>query len=670
MQVKNMFRKILIANRGEIACRVIRTARRMGIATVAVYSEADAAAAHVQQADEAYLIGPAPARQSYLRADTILEVAARAGAEAIHPGYGFLSENADFAEACVAQNIVFIGPAAASIRAMGSKAAAKALMERSGVPLVPGYHGDDQSFEVLHKAAASIGYPVLLKASAGGGGRGMRVVESEAALQESIDRARGESRAAFGDDRLLVEKYLTKPRHIEVQVFGDTHGTILSLFERDCSVQRRHQKVLEESPAPGISQEQRKALGEAAVNAARAVNYVGAGTVEFIYEDERFYFMEMNTRLQVEHPVTEFVTGLDLVEWQLRVAAGEPLPLAAEALRLQGHAIEARICAEDPAADFRPSTGPVTYLHQPAETAHVRVDTGVREGDAITPFYDSMIAKLIVWDVDRAAALRRMSSALGSYALVGPRTNLDLLRAVVAHPEFALGGVDTGFIPQHPEVLAPADDASGQAVWAAAVLAFLPRSAPIAPADPYSPWALPDGWRVNGVARFILELEHAGSAAVRVQAVAQGLDWRIDLPSGAVTARLEAAGDAGDWILHIDGARQALHVAASGDVVTIIRHGRNHVFARIDRLAPPEGEISHEARLVAPMPSRIVAVFVEAGANVTRGEKLLILESMKVETTVNAPHDGLIEAVHVKPDELVGEGAKLITFAEKDEQKS
>ena len=404
-----MFSKILIANRGEIACRVMTTARRMGIATVAVFSDADAEARHVDMADEAYFIGPPPARESYLRGDAIIEVARRAGAEAIHPGYGFLSENADFANACAAAGIVFIGPPPSAIRAMGSKAAAKVLMERSGVPLVPGYHGDDQSAGVIATEAARIGYPVLLKASAGGGGKGMRVVERPDMLTEAVERARGEARASFGDDHLLVEKYLTHPRHIEVQVFGDTHGNIISLFERDCSIQRRHQKVLEESPAPFIKPEQRRALGDAAIAAARAVDYVGAGTVEFIYEDDRFYFMEMNTRLQVEHPVTEFVTGLDLVEWQLRVASGERLPLLADDLHMRGHAIEARICAENPSADFMPATGPVRFLREPAPSEHVRVDTGFRQGDSVTPYYDSMIAKLIVWDIDRPAALRRLA---------------------------------------------------------------------------------------------------------------------------------------------------------------------------------------------------------------------------------------------------------------------
>jgi 3-methylcrotonyl-CoA carboxylase alpha subunit len=661
--MSTMFSKILIANRGEIACRVIATARRMGIATVAVYSQADARARHVQLADEAYEIGAAPARQSYLRAEAILEAAHRSSAQAIHPGYGFLSENADFAQACEAAGIVFIGPPASAMRAMGSKSAAKALMERAGVPLVPGYHGEDQSFEILAAGAAGIGYPVLLKASAGGGGRGMRIVESPDALRESIERARGEARAAFGNDRLLVEKYLTHPRHIEVQVFGDTHGTILSLFERDCSIQRRHQKVLEESPAPGITPEQRTALGDAAIAAARAVDYVGAGTVEFIYEDDRFYFMEMNTRLQVEHPVTEFVTGLDLVEWQLRVAAGEKLPLQAHELRMQGHAIEARICAEDPAHGFMPATGDVIFLRQPEENAHVRVDTGIRQGDSITPFYDSMIAKLIVWDHDRAAALRRLSRALADYEIVGPHTNLDMLRSIAVHPDFAAGGVDTGFIAQHPDVVGadPAPEAD-PALWAAAALAMLPTRAYQPAGDPFSPWGEPDGWSGLAPATAALQLRGAEGAPVTIAAERQGAAWCLELPTGTVQAMLGEANADGVSVLILDGARIKLRVLTNGPAITIIRDGRNTGFTRIDRLAPPEEEASADAKLAAPTPGRVVAVFVEPGAIVAKGEKLLILESMKVETTFVAPRAGTVEVVHVRAEELVQEGARLVSF--------
>ena len=656
-----MFTKILVANRGEIACRVMATARRMGIGTVAVFSEADAGARHVAMADEAYGIGAAPARDSYLRGAAILGAALRAGAQAIHPGYGFLSENADFADECAAAGVVFIGPPASAIRAMGSKAAAKTLMERSGVPLVPGYHGDDQSDAVIAAEAARIGYPVLLKASAGGGGKGMRVVEGAGGLAEAVERARGEARASFGDDRLLIEKYLTHPRHIEVQVFGDTHGNIVSLFERDCSIQRRHQKVLEESPAPFITPEQRRALGDAAIAAARAVNYVGAGTVEFIYEDERFYFMEMNTRLQVEHPVTEFVTGLDLVEWQLRVAAGERLPVLAEGLRMRGHAIEARICAEDPAADFMPATGLVRFLREPAAEAHVRVDTGLRAGDAVTPYYDSMIAKLIVWDEDRPAALRRLATALSAYELVGPRTNLDLLRRIAVHSEFGLGGVDTGFIGAHPELI-EARSGDNRMEWAAAALSLL-RPHPIRQAgDPWSPWGETDGWSVNAPAEAIVELRCGDDPPCAVAAFKVPTGWRLDLPGASVVASLDMLDDEGAGILAIDGARVRLRVLRHGEAITIVRDGHNLHFTAVDRLAAPALENAADSRLIAATPARVVSVFVEPGAHVAKGQRLLILEAMKVEMSFTAPRDGTVEAVHVTAGELVQEGTTLVTF--------
>ncbi|HJW02181.1 MAG TPA: acetyl-CoA carboxylase biotin carboxylase subunit, partial [Azospira sp.] len=446
-----MFNKILIANRGEIACRVIKTARRLGIRTVAVYSEADANARHVRLADEAVLLGPAAARESYLVAEKILDAARRTGAQAIHPGYGFLSENADFAEACAAAGVVFIGPPASAIRAMGSKSAAKSLMAEAAVPLTPGYHGDQQEPEFLKDQADAIGYPVLIKAAAGGGGKGMRLVEKGEDFIGALASCQREARSSFGDDQVLVEKYITRPRHIEIQVFGDSLGNCVYLFERDCSVQRRHQKVLEEAPAPGMTPERRRQMGEAAVAAAKAVGYVGAGTVEFIAtstyaQDGTFYFMEMNTRLQVEHPVTEMITGQDLVEWQLRVAAGEPLPLKQEQLENRGHALEARIYAEDASKGFLPSTGRLVHLAPPAESLHVRVDTGVEEGDEITPHYDPMIAKLIVWDEDRDAALARMRQALADYRVVGVTTNIDFLSRLVACPAFAGADLDTDLI--------------------------------------------------------------------------------------------------------------------------------------------------------------------------------------------------------------------------------
>ena len=653
-----MFRKVLVANRGEIACRVIATARRMGVATVAIYSDADARALHVQQADEAYCVGAAPARASYLRQDAILDAARRSGAQAVHPGYGFLSENADFAQACGETGLVWIGPPPDAIRAMGSKSAAKALMEQSGVPLVPGYHGEDQADALLAQEAARIGYPVLIKASAGGGGRGMRVVECEEDFIEALGRARGEAQAAFGDQRMLVEKYLTRPRHIEVQVFGDTHGEIVSLFERDCSVQRRHQKVLEEAPAPFVTDEQRRALGDAAVSAARAVGYVGAGTVEFIHEHDKFYFMEMNTRLQVEHPVTEFVTGLDLVEWQLRVASGESLAPMRAHLALRGHAIEARICAEDPAQDFRPATGRIVALRQPPATAHVRIDTGIREGDEVTPYYDSMLAKLIVWGEDRADALRRMGQALDAYALAGPQTNLGLLRRIVIHPAFQAGGVDTGFIPRHPDLLAP-DAPPAPAIWAAAALSALGAGMAEAARDP---WACLDGWRLNAPAQADVTLDHAGTRAdIRVEGQPDGR-WRVGVPGAAVHARF--VGDGETAVLDADGALWRVQLLRAPGRVSVLHAGRADTFTIIDALAPPADETASDALLVAPTPARVAGVFVQAGDRVRRGQKLLTLEAMKVETSFVAPRDGVVEAVHIAQDELLQEGARLVTFAE------
>ncbi len=652
-----MFHKILVANRGEIACRVFATAKRMGLATVAVYSEADAGALHVERADEAYCIGAAPARASYLRPDAILDAAMRSGAQAVHPGYGFLSENAEFAQACGDRGLAWIGPPPSAIRAMGSKSAAKALMEQSGVKLVPGYHGEDQADGVLAGAAAQIGYPVLIKASAGGGGRGMRMVGREEDFAEALGRARGEAQAAFGDQRMLVEKYLTQPRHIEVQVFGDMHGEIISLFERDCSVQRRHQKVLEEAPAPSITEEQRRALGNAAVLAARAIGYVGAGTVEFIYERGEFYFMEMNTRLQVEHPVTEFVTGLDLVEWQFRVAAGESLAPMRERLALRGHAIEARICAEDPAQDFRPATGRITALRQPPQTAHLRIDTGIREGDEVTPYYDSMLAKLIVWGVDRADALRRMAQALDGYVLAGPHTNLGLLRRAVRHPAFLAGGVDTGFIPDNPDLLEQ-DAPPAPFVWAAAALSALGAGAMATLTDP---WGILDGWRLNTPAQASIVLEHAGTRMViPVQALGNET-WQVSLPGAAVHTRFSDYGDSA--VLDTDGTRRRVEIIRASGEVTILHAGRAAKFTIVDDLAPPPDEATSEALLVSPTPARVAGVFVKAGEAVVRGQKLLTLEAMKVETSFTAPQDGIIETVHVAQDDLLQEGTRLVTFA-------
>jgi 3-methylcrotonyl-CoA carboxylase alpha subunit len=662
-----MFRRILIANRGEIACRIIATARRLGISTVAVYSDADARARHVELADEAWPIGPAPARESYLRIDAIIDVARKSGADAIHPGYGFLAENADFAEASAARNIVFVGPPPAAIRAMGSKSAAKAMMERSGVPLVPGYHGAAQDLTTFATAAERIGYPVLLKASAGGGGKGMRIVREASALPAALEGARAESRSAFGDDHMLIEKYLTAPRHIEIQVFLDSLGNHVSLFERDCSIQRRHQKVIEEAPAPGMSLDRRHAMGRAAIAAARAVGYVGAGTVEFITEGGEFYFMEMNTRLQVEHPVTEMITGQDLVEWQLRVAAGEKLPRTQDEIRVHGHAIEVRVYAEDPTRDFLPSIGALQHLHQPIETQHVRVDTGVRAGDAITPNYDPMIAKLIVWGADRAEALRRLAAALDEYEVVGVRTNLDLLRAITLHPAFAEGELDTGFIVRHPEVLAPSSREVTPVARAAAALAVLAderaRMAERAAhsGDPWSPWARPDAWRLNGDGYQDLQLHHeTGTIDVCAYVLA---DNRFRLAFADTTVEAVAAEDAARMTLRLDGVQHRVSVVRHDEELVVVHAGHNHLLRRIDRLAPPALVHAGDDRLVAPIPARVVRVLVRPGDRVAKGAPLMVLEAMKMEITLSAPTDGIIADVRHAVDDMVEEGAQLVTFA-------
>ncbi|MGE3784524.1 MAG: acetyl/propionyl/methylcrotonyl-CoA carboxylase subunit alpha, partial [Alphaproteobacteria bacterium] len=555
-----MFSKILIANRGEIACRVIRTARRIGIATVAVYSEADAGALHVAMADEARLIGPPPARESYLNIEAVIAAARDSGAEAVHPGYGFLSENAEFAEACTAAGIVFIGPPPAAIRAMGSKSAAKALMEAHGVPVVPGYHGTDQDERRLAAEAERIGFPVMIKASAGGGGRGMRVVADATEFARALDGARREAKGAFGDDTVLIERHLERPRHIEVQVFGDLHGNIVHLFERDCSIQRRHQKVVEEAPAPGLTPERRRDLGKAGIAAARAVGYVGAGTVEFITEEggERFYFMEMNTRLQVEHPVTEAVTGIDLVEWQFRVAAGEFLPLRQDEIAVAGHAIEVRLYAENPARGFLPATGTLHRLHLPEGEA-IRVDTGVRQGDTVTPFYDPMIAKIIARGEDRTAALARLRRALADTAVLGVTTNLGFLARVAADGEFAAGAVDTGFIDRHRDVLLRVANRAPTLALAAAVLDRLLSDDARVRGEPVpDPWSRRDGWRLNLAAAQRDFLFRCGETeqALAVTAIGCGV-WRLEVAGSVHDLRGERGPDETLAVI-VDGMRRVV----------------------------------------------------------------------------------------------------------------
>jgi 3-methylcrotonyl-CoA carboxylase alpha subunit len=661
----SLFSKILIANRGEIACRVIRSARRLGIATVAVYSDADRGAMHVELADEAWPIGPPPAQESYLNIGAILDVVRNSGAEAVHPGYGFLSENAEFAEACGSAGVTFIGPPASAIRAMGSKSAARALMQGSGVPLVPGYHGEDQDPARLVDEAERIGFPVLIKAAAGGGGRGMRLVTGAEEFAAALAAAKREAVGAFGDDRMLIEKYLSGPRHIEIQIFADIHGNTIYLFERECSIQRRYQKVLEEAPAPGLDAKRRSVMGKTAVAAARAVGYVGAGTVEFIADAKSFYFIEMNARLQVEHPVTEMVTGLDLVEWQLRVAVGEALPVDQRDLRLRGHAIEARLYAEDPERGFLPQTGTLHELRfPPADVA--RVDTGVRRGDRLTPFYDPMIAKIIVWGEDRPAALNSLRRALAETAVLGIVTNLGLLVRISAHPEFAAAAVDTGFIERHRDVLLPGHrPAPAMALAAAAVARLLAQASAATTAaarfdDPNSPWARSDGWRLNGQGHQKLVFRD-GVAERTVIARAQAGNWLLELGEEAIRAIGERRPD-GTLSVVLNGVRGRATVLDHGSETAVFLAGENWQLIEIDPLAAHEGDDPGAGRLTAPMPGRVTQLLVGAGDAVRRGEPLMIIEAMKMEHTVAAPVDGIVDAVRFSVGDLVEEGAELIAL--------
>ncbi|QZN79280.1 acetyl/propionyl/methylcrotonyl-CoA carboxylase subunit alpha [Stenotrophomonas sp. DR822] len=657
-----MFSKVLIANRGEIACRVIATCRRLGIATVAVYSDADRNARHVRLADEAVHIGPAAARESYLRSDAILDAARRSGAQAIHPGYGFLSENADFADACVAAGIAFIGPPASAIRAMGDKSAAKALMAKAGVPLTPGYHGDQQAPEFLRAQADGIGYPVLIKASAGGGGKGMRKVERSEDFVDALASCQREAASAFGNDHVLVEKYVERPRHIEIQVFGGGQGEAVYLFERDCSVQRRHQKVLEEAPAPGMSADRRAAMGKAAVDAARAVGYVGAGTVEFIAgPDGDFYFMEMNTRLQVEHPVTEFITGTDLVEWQLRVAAGQPLPKRQDELAIHGHALEARLYAEDADRGFLPSTGTLRRLRLPTPSANVRVDTGVEEGDSITPYYDPMIAKLIVWDVDRDAALRRMRQALADCQVVGVTTNAGFLRRLVQTDSFANAKLDTALIEREQAALAVTGDGE-QALWELAAIAAV-ASTPAAAADardPHSPWQAQDGWRLGVPAARSVPLQQAERAhTLKVWTTADG--WRVQC-GDAAPKQVVGHADGQTLSVQMDERRWRLQLQRDGDQLYLFASDGQHRFTLHDPVGESEQASADAGSLLAPMPGRIVATLVAAGTQVKRGTPLVVLEAMKMEHTLQAPADGTVKGYRAKAGDQVGDGAVLVDF--------
>ena len=662
-----MFRRILIANRGEIACRIIRTCRRLGIETVAVYSQADAGAQHARRADRALPIGGPRPQDSYLRGEAIIAAAQASGAEAIHPGYGFLSESADFAEAVEQAGLTFIGPRAASMRAMGSKAGAKDRMAAHGVPVVPGYTGDDQNPQHLAREAARIGFPLMIKAAHGGGGKGMRIVRDADAFAGALASCQREAKSAFGRDRVLLERYLETPRHIEFQIFGDAHGHVIHLGERECSAQRRYQKVLEETPSPFLTPDLRLRMGEAAVAAGRALDYVNAGTVEFIVGPQGdFYFMEINTRLQVEHPVTERVTGLDLVEWQLRVAAGDPLPLRQDEVRTAGHAIELRLYAEDPAQSFLPGSGRLDRLELPPPSPHLRVDAGVTEGDTVTIFYDPMIAKLIVHDADRPRALARMREALAACAIDGPKSNIAFLEALVRHPAVVEGRIDTGYLDRHlDEFLATAATPDPQALAAAALSVLLDEEAravrPAADADPHSPWRAADAWRLDGPGERPVVLIH-GDNRHTLRARGSGDTYRLALEH-AVIEVTQARQLEGALSAAFDGGLRHWRVRLHTDRVELHDGDRRHAFEHPPAFAPETTAATDSGRVLAPMPGRIVLVRAQAGAEVAAGEELLVMEAMKMELALKAPHAGTIAAVTVRVGDFVEADAVLVRFA-------
>jgi 3-methylcrotonyl-CoA carboxylase alpha subunit len=651
------FRTLLIANRGEIACRVIRTAKAMGLRTVAVYSEADRDAMHVAIADEAVLLGPARARDSYLNIARMIEAARQSGAQAVHPGYGFLSESAEFAQACFEAGLVFVGPTADMIRAMGSKSGSKMLMEKAGVPLVPGYHGEAQDDATLAKAAGQIGFPVLVKASAGGGGRGMRIVRSASELAAAVVSAKREAKAAFGDDRMLIEKFVENPRHIEVQIIGDSHGNLLSLFERECTLQRRHQKVIEEAPSPTLDGAQREAVCAAARKAAAAVNYVGAGTIEFVSNGKDVFFIEMNTRLQVEHPVTELITGIDLVEWQLRVASGEKLPLTQDRIMLNGHAIEARVYAENPHKNFMPSVGRIRTWHTPEQSNGLRIDSGYREGDAVSPHYDAMLAKVIAWAPTRDAAIERLHRGLEETDVRGVVTNIPFLSALVTHPNVRANAIDTGFIERELEVLTPPAAAAGDLELCAAVAAILVEEAKVTEAEAPSPWRT-GGWMPVGrrQRRFVFRQ-------------GQGSEQEISLHYGSGPAKLSVGEREfaftssptidGGFDLTLDGMKSHIVAVVEGHELYLrTRNGRFDLHW-VDPFGGDDEEQVGEDKIVAPLPGTVVALLAEKGAKLEKGAPILTLEVMKMEQTLRAPFAGVLKVIKCKVGDIVQEGVEL-----------
>jgi 3-methylcrotonyl-CoA carboxylase alpha subunit len=651
------FRTLLIANRGEIACRVIRTAKAMGLHTVAVYSEADRDAMHVAMADEAVLLGPARARDSYLSIERVTDAARQSGAEAVHPGYGFLSENAEFAQACADAGLVFVGPTAAMMTAMGSKSGSKMLMEKAGVPLVPGYHGDAQDEATLAKAADKIGFPVLIKASAGGGGRGMRIVSSAGELAAAITSARREAKAAFGDDRLLIEKFVESPRHIEVQIIGDSQGNLLSLFERECTLQRRHQKVVEEAPSPTLNAAQREAVCAAARKAAAAVNYVGAGTVEFVSDGKDVFFIEMNTRLQVEHPVTELITGIDLVEWQLRVAFGEKLPLAQDQIKFNGHAIEARVYAENPYKNFMPSVGRIRTWRTPDQSNGLRIDAGYRESDAVSPHYDAMLAKVIAWAPTRDAAIERLNRGLEETDVRGIVTNIPFLSALLTHPNVRANAIDTGFIERELKKLTPPPAAPGDLELCAAVAGILGEEQKAARTEAHSPWRTA-GWMPVGRRQRVFAFRDR-----------QGAEQKITLKygNGPATLSIDARDFAftcspavdGGFDLVLDGMKSHILAVIEGHELYLrTRNGRFDLHW-VDPFGGETEEQVGEDKIVAPLPGTVVALLAEEGAKLEKGAAILTLEVMKMEQTLRAPFAGVLKLIKCKVGDIVQEGVEL-----------
>ncbi|MDH2343106.1 acetyl/propionyl/methylcrotonyl-CoA carboxylase subunit alpha [Bradyrhizobium sp. SSUT77] len=662
------FRTLLIANRGEIACRVIRTARAMGLRTVAVYSEADRDAMHVALADEAVLLGPARARDSYLNVERLIEAARKTGAEAIHPGYGFLSENAEFARACFDAGLVFVGPTAGMMTAMGSKSGSKALMEKAGVPLVPGYHGEAQDDATLAKAAEKVGFPILVKASAGGGGRGMRVVRSTEELGPAIVSAKREAKAAFGDDRMLIEKYVDNPRHIEVQIIGDSHGNLLSLFERECTLQRRHQKVIEEAPSPTLNAAQRETVCAAARKAAGAVNYVGAGTIEFVSDGKDVFFIEMNTRLQVEHPVTELITGIDLVEWQLRVAFGEALPLKQDEIRLNGHAVEARVYAENPTRNFMPSVGKISTWRLPAETGGLRIDAGYREGDTVSPHYDAMLAKMIAWAPTRDVAIERLNRGLEESDVRGIVTNIPFLSALMTHPKVRANAVDTGFIERELAVLTQATPAPGDLELCAAVAAVVNDERQVAQGDANSPWQT-FGWMPVGRRQrnFAFRVGHGAGHGPELKVTLNYGGGLSTLVIGERELAFAIAPKDGGFDLTLDGIKSSVAAVIDGHELYLrTRNGRFDLHW-VDPFGGETEEHAGEDKIVAPLPGTVVAVLAEEGAKLEKGAPILTLEVMKMEQTLRAPYAGVLKSVKCKVGDIVQEGVELAVVEASEE---